>query len=186
MDPRVVGQFRVERGGQHWRIPRRDDFAVVGREHRNVAADRRDSRGADEHRREGIGQARDVDGGLEAVDLPPERVPVDARVEGGEVIDPIVVALTCSDDQPRTRRQQGFVGRKVLADFVRDSFTLEELRDGSRLAAGQRQQFAVEDDARLADRNDLELADRALDVAMVVKGTTGSRWPPITPPRCRA
>src|ERR671936_1386877 len=75
VDPHVVRQLRVERGDEDHPLAREHRVALDLREHLDLRPDLLDPRRADEDRAQRPGRVADVEVGLEARDLPAERVP---------------------------------------------------------------------------------------------------------------
>ena len=98
VDARVVGQLGMERRDEDAPLPREHGMPVVLGEDLDLRACLLDPRRADEHAAERLLVARDVEVGLEAVHLPPPRVPLDFEVDETEVI-PV------EDDHPRARAE---------------------------------------------------------------------------------
>src|SRR4029079_16405148 len=104
VDPRVVGQLRMERRDENAPLPREHRMPVDLGEHVDVGPRLRDPRRPDEDRAHGLVAVADVDVCFEALDLPPERVPLD--LDAGE---PEMVAV--EDDHPRARAEDRRVER---------------------------------------------------------------------------
>src|SRR5678815_5652276 len=79
MEPRLAGKFRVERSGDHVPFANGNDPAVVqARQDVDVRSGSLDDRGADEDAVDRlVTEDWDSQVGLERVDLPSERVPLD-------------------------------------------------------------------------------------------------------------
>src|SRR5690349_4574237 len=75
VDPRVVGQLRMERRDENTPLPREHRVPVDLCENVDLGARLRDPRRADEDSAHGLVAVADVDVGLEALDLAPEGVP---------------------------------------------------------------------------------------------------------------
>src|SRR5579859_7270128 len=73
VDARVVGELGMERGDEHTALPREHRMSVHFREHLDVGAGVLDPRRADEDSAHRLAEA-DVEVGLEAAHLAPERV----------------------------------------------------------------------------------------------------------------
>ena len=95
MEPRVVGELRVERGDEEPPLAREHRVPVVLGQHLDAGADLVDPRRADEHGLDRLA-ARELELGLERRHLPAERVPADLDVDQAEVV-------AVEDDHPGAR-----------------------------------------------------------------------------------
>src|SRR4051794_31765410 len=86
VEPRVVGQLRVERSDEEASLAREHRTPVDLGEHLDVRADLLDPRRADEHRTDRSCEAGDVEIGLERRDLPAERVAAHGEVDEPEMV----------------------------------------------------------------------------------------------------
>src|SRR3954454_14811626 len=85
VDPRVVGQLRMERGDEDPPLPREHRMPVDLRQHLDVRPRVLDPRRSDEHRAHRLVTVADIEVRLEAVHLPPERVAPNGEVAEAEV-----------------------------------------------------------------------------------------------------
>src|SRR5919197_263668 len=86
MDPRVVGQLRVERGDDEPTFPKQHRLAVQLGYYLDMRPRFEHARCANEHAAERLAVIREREVGLEARYLTPVRVPVDLQVDGVEVV----------------------------------------------------------------------------------------------------
>ena len=169
MEARLAGELGVERGG--------DDVAAGGRRrsgrHRGGPGRPRlrpsalDDRGADEDgvdRR--VTEDRDLQLGLERVELAAERVPLDGDVEQRQ--DRFFAAgdLVRQDDHPGARPEDRSTARGEVEDRCVESPALDELAHRRALATRQDEPADAFEIGRLAHANTLDADVRARALEM--------------------
>src|SRR4051812_24226685 len=126
VEPRVCGQFRMERGDEEAALAREHGMPVELGQHLDRGPGLVDPRRADEHGPQRLAPARQLEIGLERRDLPAERVPPDAHVD-----EPEVVAV--EHDHPRARAEDR---PREAAHGVVEGVEAHQARERRRLAAG--------------------------------------------------
>src|SRR3954447_19037226 len=141
MDPVVVGQLRMERGGEQRTLAHEHRMPVVRREDLDVVAGALDDRRADEDAVERRIELVDRQVGLEAVDLTPERVAADVDVEHAEalLVGAAVTYALRQEDETRTCAEHGQAVADAGLDGRVQGRGLQQHRHRRRLTAGHHQ-----------------------------------------------
>src|SRR5690242_8590299 len=135
VDPRVVRQLRVEGREHDTALPDEHRMPLPLCQHLDVGADVLDPRRADEHAVQRRLLAGELELGLEARDLAPERVPAHDHVGEPEVglVGAPVDGAAGEQDHPGARAQETAV---EAAQRLLETGQLDELSDRRRLATG--------------------------------------------------
>ena len=124
MEPRVVGQLRMERGDEEAPLAREHRMPVVLGQHLDAGPDLLDPRRADEDGLDPLA-AGELEVGLERGDLAAEGVPAHREVDEAEVV-------AVEHDHPGARPEDR---RLEAADRLVEAVEVHEPRERGRLAA---------------------------------------------------
>src|SRR4051812_32635922 len=158
VQPRVVGQLRMECGDEVPSLAREHRATVDLGEHLNPRPDFLDPRRADEDGAYGLVEPGDRQVGLERRHLTPERVAPDRHVDQAEMV-PV------EHDHPRTRAEHGTVER---ADALVEPVQVHQPRECRRLAAGDHEPVEALELLRLPHLDDLR-AETAEHLGVLTK-----------------
>ena len=136
MHTRVVGEFRVERGGENVALPQTDHMPVHFRLDSGFRANMRDIRTADEHERQVVDVPERADS-LEAAQLPPVRVAMHNRVKLSEVDVVVVVEFAGEQNHARARSEHRLACVDMLFDRFKQPGRVQQLALRGAFPAGQ-------------------------------------------------
>ena len=136
MHARIVGEFRVERGGENVALPQTDHMPVHFRLDSGFRANMRDIRPADEHERQVVDVAERADR-LEAAQLPAVRVAMHDRIKLAEVDVVIVVEFAGEQDHARACSEHRLACVDMLFDRFKQSGRMQQLGVRGAFPAGQ-------------------------------------------------
>ena len=130
MEPRVVGQLRVEGRGQDGPFPHRHRVVFICGQHLHLGSASLDPGGTDEDRAQGlVPDPGDREVGLEALQLATEGVAADAGVDEAKV-------LGIADDHPGAGAEDRPAGLVVGPQRRLEPGGIDSLADRGALAAG--------------------------------------------------
>ena len=137
MKLRVVGEFGVEGRTEAAPFADGDGLALVFADRVDVGAAMGDDGGADEDGGHGFGDAVDIEGVLERVNLRAEGVTADGDVEEaeGELVGPFL-DLFCKQDHAHAGAPDGEAAFMSFSERLVEPGSLHEHADGRAFAAG--------------------------------------------------